>query len=118
MIKAPFQWQLVRADFDPVRGSEQAGTRPALIVSREAINLPLTVVAVVPVTTLRPGRRAQPTEVLLPAGIAGQPNASVAMAQQVRVIAKERLLTSYGYLEDEALREQVRVALKTYLDLL
>ncbi len=118
MINAPYQWQMVRADFDPVRGSEQAGTRPALIVSREAINTSLTVVAVVSVTTWRPGRSIRSTEVLLPAGLAGQPNTSVVMAQQVRVIAKERLLTSYGYLNDEALREQIRVALKTYLDLL
>ena len=118
MINAPYQWQMVRADFDPVRGSEQAGIRPALIVSREAINTSLTVVAVLSVTTCRPGRRIRSTEVLLPAGIAGQPNTSVVMAQQVRVVAKERLLTSYGYLADEDLREQVRTALKTYLDLL
>lgn len=109
---------MVRADFDPVRGSEQAGVRPALIVLREAINTSLTVVAVLSVTTWRPGRRLRSTEILLPVGIAGQPNASVVMAQQVRVISKERLLTSYGYLNDEALREQVRAALKTYLDLL
>ncbi len=118
MINSPYQWQMVRANFDPVRGSEQAGIRPALIVSREAINTSLTVVAVVSVTTWRPGRRLRSTEVLLPAGIAGQPNASIVMAQQVRVVAKERLLGSYGYLNDEALREQIRMVLKTYLDLL
>jgi mRNA interferase MazF len=117
MIEPPFQWQIVRAQLDPTRGSEQAGTRPVLIVSREDMNTRLPVVTVLPLTTLRPGRRVYPTEVLLPQEIAGQPNASIVMAHQIRTLAKERLLETYGHLEDETLREQMRQALKTHLDL-
>jgi mRNA interferase MazF len=118
VINAPYQWQLVRVQFDPVRGSEQAGIRPALIVSDETVNAAISLVTVLPATSLKPGRFIYDTEALLPAGIAGQPNDSIVMAHQVRAISKERLLTSYGYLNDETLREQVRSALRTYLDLL
>ncbi|WP_369294218.1 type II toxin-antitoxin system PemK/MazF family toxin [Microcoleus sp. herbarium14] len=44
-------------DFEPVQGSEQGGTRPAIIVSNDAINASSQVVLVVPCTTYRPARR-------------------------------------------------------------
>jgi mRNA-degrading endonuclease toxin of MazEF toxin-antitoxin module len=68
-------------------------------------------------TTYRQGRRIYATEVLLPAKKAGQPYASVIMAHQIRTIAKERLRRSYGWLEDEALQEKVRTAMRVHLDL-
>jgi mRNA interferase MazF len=43
--------------FDPAEGSEQAGTRPAIIVSNDLINASSQVVIVIPFTTYRPGRR-------------------------------------------------------------
>lgn len=116
-LSPPWQWQLVSADLDPSRGSEQAGVRPVLIISRESANAVLPVVAVVPVTTRREGRRIYPSEVALPAQTAGQPSESVVMAQQIRTVAKERLRFSYGRLEDETLRDQVRAALRLHLDL-
>lgn len=117
MIKAPFQWQVVQAELDPVRDSEQRGERPVLIVSHEAINESLTMVTVLPLTTFRSGRRIYSTEVFLPAKKAGQPNDSVIMAHQIRTISKGRIKRSYGYLEDEELREKVRSAMRTHLDL-
>lgn len=117
MDDSPLQWQVVRAQLDPVRGSEQAGERPAVVVSRESINQPLSIVAVLPITTFRDGRRVYDTEVLLPAGAAGQPRDSIVMAHQVRVIAKERITGTYGRLDDEELRDQIRAAMRFYLDL-
>lgn len=116
-IGAPFQWQLVQADLDPVQGSEQAGVRPVLIVSAEASNRSLPVVATVAVTSAKPGRRVYSTEAFLPALSAGQPRDSIAMAQQIRVLDKSRLLGSYGTLTDETLREQVRAAMRRFLEL-
>jgi mRNA interferase MazF len=112
-----FQWRLFRASLDPATGSEQAGTRPVLVVSREVINRALPVVAVVPLTTLKPGRRVYSTEVLLPAGAAGQPDDSLALAHQVRTISTHRLGAPYGDLADPGLRAKVREALRVYLDL-
>src|SRR5438552_1419851 len=117
MAELPLQWLAVRAQLNPVRGSEQAGERPVLVVSHEAINAALPIVTVLPMTTHRSGRRVYPTEVLLAAGKAGQPHDSLVMAHQFRTISKERLRISYGSLEDEELRRQVRTAMRLHLDL-
>jgi mRNA interferase MazF len=117
MAERPLQWQALRAALDPALGSEQAGDRPVLIVSHESINIALPIVTVLPMTTHRPGRRVYSTEVLLPAGMAGQPQDSIVMAHQIRTISKERLRRSYGWLLDEDLREQIRAAMRVHLDL-
>lgn len=116
-VVAPFQWQVVRANFDPVEGSEQAGVRPALVVSREAPNRVLPVLVVLPLTSRKPNRPIHIGEALLPQGAGGLPNESVAMCQQIRTISKTRLLGSYGTLNDEAARDEVREALRIHLDL-
>ena len=116
-MKAPFQWQVVRADFDPVEGSEQAGIRPALIVSRESANKSLSVVVVLPLTARKSSRVIHIGEILLASDECGLPNESIAMCQQIRTISKTRLLGSYGALTDEATRENVRQALRIHLDL-
>jgi mRNA interferase MazF len=110
-----YQWLIVHADLDPVRGSEQRSVRPVLIVSRETFNQRMGNVSVVPLTSTQ--RRLYPSEVLLPAGKAGQPLESIILAHQIRTISKERLQRQIGYLEDETLRQAVREALKTHLDL-
>ncbi len=117
MTGGALQWGLFRAALDPVLGSEQAGTRPVLVVSRETVNRALPIVAVVPLTTRKPGRRVYPTEVLLPPGAAGQPDESIAMAHQVRTISSNRLRQRLGRLADPGLRDEVRAALRLYLDL-
>lgn len=111
------QWGVYRAVLDPVVGSEQAGSRPVLVVSRESANRVLPTVTVVPLTTRRPGRRIYPTEVLLKPDVAGQPNESIALIHQVRTISVRRLGSRLGALDDPELRGQVRSALRLYLDL-
>jgi len=112
-----FQWRLFSATLDPALGSEQAGTRPVLVVSREVINQALPIVAVVPLTSMKAGRRIYATEVLLPAGAAGQPDASIALGHQVRTIPVRRLGPAYGELTEPGLRAAVRKALQVFLDL-
>ncbi|MEZ4832119.1 MAG: type II toxin-antitoxin system PemK/MazF family toxin [Caldilineaceae bacterium] len=64
-----YQWHIFMASLDPVTGSEQAGTRPVLVISREALNQLLPVVNVVPLTSRKsPARRIYPNEVLIRAG--------------------------------------------------
>ena len=117
MSRRPLQWCAFRADLDPTHGSEQSGVRPVLVVSREVINQRLPIVAVLPMTTAKPGRRVYSTEVLLPAGAAGQPEDSIVMAHQVRTLSVRRLGQPYCELADEDLRAAVRAALRLYLDL-
>ena len=116
MSPSSIQWTVFRARLDPTEGSEQAGTRPVLVVSREVINRALPIVGVIPLTRRKPGRRIYSTEVLLPAGAAGQPEDSIAMAHQIRTISQGRLGTPYGQVVDPDLRISIREAIRIYLD--
>ena len=103
------------ADLDPVRGSEQRGLRPVLVISNEEFNQAIPNVSVLPLTSTQ--RRLYPSEVFLPRGKAGQPLDSIVMAHQIRTISKHRLRSSIGYLDDPDLRQAVRDAIKEHLDL-
>lgn len=101
---------------DPVEGSEQAGLRPVVLVSRDAINASSPVVIAIPCTTFRTGRRLYPSQVLLQAPDGGLDVDSVALAEQVRALAKTRLTRLRGTLSAQALA-QIDRALVIALDL-
>jgi mRNA interferase MazF len=62
----PEAGDLIWTDFDPSRGREQAGRRPALVVSAAAFSANTGLAVVCPITTrVRPF----PTSVVLPAGL-------------------------------------------------
>ena len=67
-----YQWGIFWANLEPVRGSEQAGTRPVLVISAEEANQALPIVAVVALTAAKPGRKIYPIEALLPAAEIGR----------------------------------------------
>jgi len=104
------------ARLDPVEGSEQAGTRPVIVVSRDAINEASPVVVVVPCTTLKAGRKVYPSHVLLRSPEGGLTADSIALGEQVRAVATTRLRAKRGTLSPEALRRIDRALLIT-LDL-
>lgn len=108
--------EVVEARLDPVEGSEQAGVRPVVVVSRDAINAASPVVVVVPVTSLRRGRRTYPSQVVLAAGEGGLDVESLALGEQVRAISKGRLGDRRGALPPEVMRRLDR-ALLVALDL-
>ena len=114
---ANYQWKTFWADLEPTRGSEQAGTRPVLVVSSEAVNQALPIVSVLPLTTAGEDRKIYPTEARLPGDKAGLPHDSIAMAHQIRTISKKRIETECGTVKDEELKIKVKNALRTYLDL-
>ena len=91
------------ARLEPVEGSEQGGTRPVIIVSRDALNAYSPVVLAIPCTTYKTGKRIYPTQVLIQALDGGLTNDSIAMADQVRVLSKTRLLRLRGMLSNEAM---------------
>lgn len=104
------------ARLSPTEGSEQAGIRPVIIVSREAINRYSSVIVVVPVTKAANVRRDYPSNVRLAKDDGGLTVDSVALGGQVWAIAKSRLLRCRGHLSAEAMR-QVNEALRITLDL-
>jgi len=101
---------------EPVEGSEQGGTRPVIIVSRDAINAYSPIVLAVPCTTYQPNKRVYPTQALIQAPDGGLTRDSIAMADQVRVLSKTRLLRLRGTLSHEATME-LNQALLTAMDL-
>lgn len=101
-------------DLEPVRGSEAAKRRPAVIISNDGANgaaarLGRGVLTVVPVTS--DVRRVHPFQVLLRAAETGLRWDSKAQAEQIRSVAVERIGRRLGSvpaarmaLLDEALR--------------
>ncbi|MBI2267784.1 MAG: type II toxin-antitoxin system PemK/MazF family toxin [Armatimonadetes bacterium] len=111
------QWEIYHASLDPVEGSEQAGSRPVLVISREVINQTLPIAAVLPLTSYKPNRRIYATEVFLPRGTGGVLSDSLVLAHQIRTLARSRLGKRYGVLVDRTLQEKVRLAVRIFLDL-
>lgn len=83
------------ADLNPIRGSEQAGTRPVLIFQNNLISKYTTTVIAIPLTTnLR--RAALPSCVQISKGEGGLASESVALCHQLRVLDKGRLMRRLG----------------------
>lgn len=101
---------------DPIEGSEAAGKRPAVIVSRDALNRSSPLVIVAPCTSYREGRTIYPSQVVVRAGHGGLGADSVVQGEQVRAIAKTRLIRRRGSLSEEAM-VAVSAALARALDL-
>jgi mRNA interferase MazF len=113
-----YQWHIFMASLDPVTGSEQAGTRPVLVISREALNQLLPVVNVVPLTSRKsPARRIYPNEVLITAGTAGLSVDSIALCYQIRTLDKWRLCQDLGELTESDLRNRIFSAIRFQLDM-
>jgi mRNA interferase MazF len=72
------------AELDPVRGREQAGRRPVLVVSDDALNRRNLVVTVVVGTDARNLSRAYRTNVLVPRSESGLPLDTVFLCFQIR----------------------------------
>lgn len=69
---------------DPIKGSEQAGFRPCVVVSPDSMNDQLETVIVVPLTTKS---KDWPTRVQTQfSGLMGQ-----AMCEQIRTVSQKRL---------------------------
>jgi mRNA interferase MazF len=113
-----YQWHIFLASLDPTKGSEQAGRRPVLVISREQINHLLPVINVIPLTSRKSvARLVYPNEVLLPAGVAGLKADSIALCYQIRTLDKSRLERDWGELDDENLRQEIVEAIRFQLDM-
>ena len=78
MVYVPDRGDIVRLTFDPQAGHEQAGRRPAVILSPKAYNARVGLALICPVTTKVKG---YPFEVALPANLAAS---GVVLADQVK----------------------------------
>ena len=103
-------------DLNPVRGSEQRGVRPCLVVSNDVTNEHAPTVCVVPFTSNLAGRRF-PINVLLTRENTGLKRDSLLLGGQMRTVAKGRLLRRLSVLRSRRMPD-VETALKLYLGLM
>jgi mRNA interferase MazF len=111
MAEFPRRGSVHWVDFNPTRGSEQSGRRPAVIVSSDALNRHSTVVTVVPATS-RLAKKVYPHEVVVDSSVLR----GRILCGQLRTISKERLEREMGALTHDELRSVDR-ALKLALDI-
>jgi mRNA interferase MazF len=101
-------------DFGQPIGREQAGRRPALVVSADPLNSgPAGVVIVVPITT---ARRGLPSHVEIEPGESGLDDVSYAKCEDVKSIPERRLVARLGGVDPTVLFNVGR-ALTFLLDL-
>ena len=100
----PKRGDVVRVRLDPVEGSEQAGERPALVISPDLINQHSPVVLVAAITS-RKTDKVYPFEALIKQGTAGRAKPSKVMLMQLRAIDKQRIVGRYGSVGDEVMRQ-------------
>ena len=95
--------QIYYADLSPVKGSEQGGYRPVLIIQNDIGNkyAPTVIVAII---TSRYTKANLPTHVWLNAEC-GLPKESMVECEQVRTLDKSRLKDFMGAVSDEVMRE-------------
>lgn len=107
--------ELWMASLDPIRGSEQAGTRPVLILQADPLNAFLRTAVIVPLTSNLNWARF-PFCVQVPADEAGLTTDSVALCHQARAIDKTRLIRRMGEVAPTTLT-QVEQALRVAVDM-
>jgi len=113
-LPKPGRGDVFSARLDPTEGSEQAGTRPVVVVSRDSINANSPVVVIVPLTDAANVKRTYPSHVFLPRGSAGLKADSVVKAEQIRAIQVSRFVGYYGRLDRDAIariEEALRITL-------
>jgi mRNA interferase MazF len=107
---------VLTANLEPVQGSEQGGSRPVVVISRDAINRSSPVVVICPITDAENKTKVYPSHVRVPAGTAGLRLDSIVVCEQVRAINKTRLMTPVGKF-DKRVMTSIEAALKITLDL-
>ncbi|MFD5637427.1 type II toxin-antitoxin system PemK/MazF family toxin [Streptomyces sp. NPDC127077] len=98
----PRRGDIYWVDFNPARGSEQAGHRPAVVISLDSFNRVMNTVVVAAMTTSV--REGSPVQVTLEAGDP-LPNRGSILGFQVTTIDQRRLEDFAGQLRPEQLKE-------------
>lgn len=103
----PRRGEIWLVDFGEPVGREQAGTRPAVVVSTDALNEGAAgVMLVVPLTSTR---RRLPSHVEIEAGASGLDHPSYAKCEDVKSISERRLVSRLGVAGPEPMFEIGRV---------
>jgi mRNA interferase MazF len=103
---------IVFVNFDPVIGSEQGKTRPAIVIQNDVLNTYSNTTIVVPISS-RIYEKNYPMHVYFPGG--GELKAGTIKVEQIRVIDKQRIERITGSVNLEIL-SQIGLALQHTCD--
>jgi mRNA interferase MazF len=93
-VSDPIRGEIWFGHLDPVRGHEQGGSRPVLVISHDIYNQgPAMLVLVLPITSTRRGVRWH-VPISPPEGGIRRP--SVILCDGIRSVARERLTERWG----------------------
>ena len=106
---------IVLCDLNPVKGTEQRGIRPVVIVQIDRANKASPHTIIVPFTS-KIRRAILLSHVFVPATVEGLTQDSVILCEQIRIIDKSRIIKIVGHL-DQIYLEQVERALCVILGL-
>ncbi len=95
------QAEIWYADLNPVKGSEQAGYRPVVIISGDLLNKYLKIVIACPLTTSVKNYKGN--VVLEPSSENGLEKTSEILVFHIRSISKDRLVKRIGHITSEEL---------------
>ena len=95
------QCEIWYADLNPVRGSEQQGYRPVVIISGDMLNKYLNIVIACPLTTKIKNYKGN--LILEPDKINGLVKKSEVLIFHVRSISKDRLVKTIGSISNDEL---------------
>ena len=106
---------IILADFEPVRGSEQGGIRPALVIQNDVHNKysPVTIIAAI---TSKKFTKRFPTNVFLPKRDSKLKIDSTILLNQIKTADKSRIIRKISKL-NPYLMVQVDLAIKISLGL-
>ena len=96
------QGQVFWLDFEPAAGSAPADRHPCVVVQNDIFNRSAIATSVVCLITSNLGRAGAPGNVLLKAGEAGLPKASVVNVSQILTVDKAELVECTGKLSGAA----------------
>jgi mRNA interferase MazF len=108
----PRRGEVWLVNFNPGRGSEQRGIRPALVIQNDTGNIYASTTIVAAITSTI---KEFPVTVVLPAGEGGLKQRSMVNLAQLLTIDKGRLKRRLGNISDPVI-EQVNEAVRVSLD--
>lgn len=115
-LPKPVRGDVFKARLDPSEGSEQAGQRPVVVLTRDSINANSPVVVIVPATDAGNVKKIYPMHVYLAKGEGGLKIDSIVKTEQIRAIQTSRFEEYYGRLDHQAIKK-IETALKITLNL-
>ncbi|MFH1177548.1 MAG: type II toxin-antitoxin system PemK/MazF family toxin [Acidobacteriota bacterium] len=99
----PSRGEIWLVDLDPVRGREQAGKRPALVVSTDVFNHgPAELVLLLPITTKD---KCIPLHIAVSAAGSGLRERSFVKCEDLRSVSRDRLTTHLGAVGPDTLAD-------------